>query len=208
MDWRRGVFYFITLFCNFPLEGEHFIYFFATKSVSWRGEVFYFNFFKALTSEFLKFVHCIYTNNAQLTASWKHCKNNIVNLGWPGQPLYWWYMYMMNDLYNTYWPGPMINISSKPPVPCSGGLGPRWIFWVWMSEKIYHHSLCWLIQTNMLLLQLAALLASNFELIYMGKQTKCMMIWCWCIWRRMASITLLLSFDLCCVVSVCIHQFW
>ena len=69
MDWRRGVFYFITLFCNFPLEGEHFIYFFATKSVSWRGEVFYFNFFKALTSEFLKFVHCIYTNNAQLTAS-------------------------------------------------------------------------------------------------------------------------------------------
>ena len=63
------VFYFIILFCNFSLEGEHFIIFFATKSVSWRGEVFYFNFFKALTSEFLKFVHYIYTYNAQSTAS-------------------------------------------------------------------------------------------------------------------------------------------
>ena len=96
----------------------------------------------------------------------------------------------------------MINISSQPPVPCSGGLGPRWIFWVWVSEKIYHHSLCRLIQTNMLLLQLAALLASNFELIYMGKQTKCMMIWCWCIWRRMASITLFYLLT-CAVWSVC-----
>ena len=66
----RVVFYFIILFCNFSLEGEHFIIIFATKSVSWRGEVFYFiNFFKALTSEFLKFVHCIYTYIAQLTAS-------------------------------------------------------------------------------------------------------------------------------------------
>ena len=73
----------------------------------------------------------------------------------------------------------MINTSSKPPVPCSGGLDPRRIYWVWVSEKMYHHSLCKLIQTNMLLLQLAAMLANNFELIYMGKQTKCMMIWCW-----------------------------
>ena len=72
--WRgegleEGVFYFITLFCNFPLEGEHSIIFCATESVSWRGEVFYFNFFRALTSEFLKFVHYIYTYNAQSTAS-------------------------------------------------------------------------------------------------------------------------------------------
>ena len=82
-DWRKGVFYFKTLLCNFPLEGEHFILIFATKSVSWRGEVFYLNFFKALTSEFLEF----YTVFILTMLSWQLHESivKITLLPWAGQ---------------------------------------------------------------------------------------------------------------------------